>query len=210
MVNRGERDCAASTMARCASISTSDEIEVSKAAAATPATVGGGGSRKGRDAEELLMLALNRLPRMEMEMEMEMMKKKKNHIDGEERKGRVVLVPFPSQGRINPMLQLGTILYSKGFSITVVHPQFNCPDPSTHPHFTFESINDGISQEDISSWNIWNIIWGLNDNCEKPLKEWLDRNSYMTPDHLNQGLARITCDEARVSLTKGEGRKERI
>ncbi|KAJ4842475.1 hypothetical protein Tsubulata_001830 [Turnera subulata] len=117
-----------------------------------------------------------------------MMKKKQ---DGEQTRGGVVLVPFPSQGRINPMLQLGTILYSQGFSITVVHPQFNCPDPSTHPHFTFESIDDGIPEEDISSWNIWNIIWGLNDNCEKPLKEWLDRRSSKMPDHGHQW--RITC-----------------
>ncbi|KAE8039177.1 hypothetical protein FH972_011615 [Carpinus fangiana] len=49
---------------------------------------------------------------------------------------RVVLVPCPFQGHINPMLQLG-ILHSNGFSITVAHTQYNSPDPSNHPNFSF-------------------------------------------------------------------------
>ncbi|KAK6927035.1 hypothetical protein RJ641_008754 [Dillenia turbinata] len=58
---------------------------------------------------------------------------------------RIVLVPYPFQGHINPMLQLGTVLHSEGFSITVVHPQFNSPNPSNHPDFTFKPISDGLS-----------------------------------------------------------------
>ncbi|KAE8725010.1 UDP-glucuronosyltransferase, putative isoform 2 [Hibiscus syriacus] len=51
----------------------------------------------------------------------------------EEEWRRVVLIPLPFQGHINPMLQLGSILHSKGFSITVVHTIFNPPISSNYP-----------------------------------------------------------------------------
>ncbi|KAL3719997.1 hypothetical protein ACJRO7_004910 [Eucalyptus globulus] len=47
---------------------------------------------------------------------------------------RLVLVPGPFQGQLTPMLQLATILKSKGFSITVAHTHFNSPD-SCFPRF---------------------------------------------------------------------------
>ncbi|KAB1200960.1 putative disease resistance protein RGA3 [Morella rubra] len=43
----------------------------------------------------------------------------------------LVLLPCPFEGHINPMLQLGTILHSKGFSITIVQPQFNSGSVNT-------------------------------------------------------------------------------
>lgn len=53
---------------------------------------------------------------------------------------RVVLVPCPFQGHINPMLRLGTILHSKGFSITVAHTQFSSLNTHTHPDFIFQPL----------------------------------------------------------------------
>ncbi|TXG74179.1 hypothetical protein EZV62_002758 [Acer yangbiense] len=89
------------------------------------------------------------------------------------RHSRVVLVPCSFQGHITPMCQLGTILYSKGFSITVVHTQFNSPNPSNNPEFKFQAIPDGLSDHDISSGNILGTIALLNVNCEVPFKECL-------------------------------------
>ncbi|KAJ0564384.1 hypothetical protein HanRHA438_Chr07g0320731 [Helianthus annuus] len=36
---------------------------------------------------------------------------------------RIIMFPFPFrfQGHINPMFQLANLLYSKGFSITILH-----------------------------------------------------------------------------------------
>ncbi|KAK9061112.1 hypothetical protein SSX86_018292 [Deinandra increscens subsp. villosa] len=55
---------------------------------------------------------------------------------------RIILFPLPYQGHINPMLQLANLLYSKGFSITILHTNFNKPKTSNYPHFTFRFILD--------------------------------------------------------------------
>ncbi|KAD7480193.1 hypothetical protein E3N88_03329 [Mikania micrantha] len=55
---------------------------------------------------------------------------------------KVILFPLPYQGHINPMLQLANLLYSKGFSITIFHTNFNKPKTTNYPHFTFKFILD--------------------------------------------------------------------
>ncbi|KAM0010150.1 putative UDP-glucuronosyl/UDP-glucosyltransferase [Helianthus debilis subsp. tardiflorus] len=40
------------------------------------------------------------------------------------------------------MFQLANLLYSKGFSITIFHTNFNKPQTSNYPHFTFRFILD--------------------------------------------------------------------
>lgn len=42
----------------------------------------------------------------------------------------LVLITPPLKCHITPMLQLGTILHLKGFSITITHTYFNSPNPS--------------------------------------------------------------------------------
>ena len=94
----------------------------------------------------------------------------------EQRKGlRLVLFPLPLQGHINPMLDLATILHSKGFSITLVHTKFNSPNPLNHPHFTFHSIPDGLSETQVSTNNVISLITLLNINCVEPFRECLAR-----------------------------------
>ncbi|KDP42171.1 hypothetical protein JCGZ_02901 [Jatropha curcas] len=91
------------------------------------------------------------------------------------RRRHAVLVPCPFQGHISPMLQLGTILQSKGFSIIVVHTKFNSPNSSDHPEFVFQSIPDGLSSQEIVSGNLLEIILALNQNCKIPFQECLPR-----------------------------------
>ncbi|KAJ0771876.1 putative UDP-glucuronosyl/UDP-glucosyltransferase [Helianthus annuus] len=55
---------------------------------------------------------------------------------------RIIMFPLPFQGHINPMFQLANLLYSKGFSITILHTNFNAPKTSNYPHFTLKSILD--------------------------------------------------------------------
>ncbi|PWA94572.1 UDP-glucuronosyl/UDP-glucosyltransferase [Artemisia annua] len=61
---------------------------------------------------------------------------------------RIILFPLPYQGHLNPMLQLANILYSKGFSITILHTNFNAPKTSNYPHFTFKSVLDNAPQDE--------------------------------------------------------------
>ncbi|XP_031286344.1 UDP-glucose iridoid glucosyltransferase-like [Pistacia vera] len=71
------------------------------------------------------------------------------------------------------MLNLGSILHSKGFSITIAHTQFNSPKPSDNPDFVFLPISDGLSYSDLSSKGIVDFISCLNINCKEPLLESL-------------------------------------
>lgn len=86
---------------------------------------------------------------------------------------RLVLIPPPFQGHITPMLQLATILHSKGFSITIAHTHFNSPDPSNYPNFNFIPFFDALSNTQISSKNFIDITSTLNTKCVSSLKELL-------------------------------------
>nr|GMD61283.1 UDP-glucose iridoid glucosyltransferase-like [Ipomoea batatas] len=92
---------------------------------------------------------------------------------GGDKRRRVVLVPYPFQGHITPMLQLGSILHSRGFSVTVAHPQYNSPPPSAHPELEFHSLYDGLSGYDMSFYNLLAAIYAMNENCKASLEEYL-------------------------------------
>jgi len=86
---------------------------------------------------------------------------------------RLLLIPLPLQGHINPMLQLAQILHSNGFSITIIHTSFNSLNPSNYPHFNFCCIQDGLSESSAS--NLLNLVVELNTSCVKPFKECLGK-----------------------------------
>ncbi|KAF8018871.1 hypothetical protein BT93_H3688 [Corymbia citriodora subsp. variegata] len=88
---------------------------------------------------------------------------------------RLVLVLFPLQGHINPMLQLATILNSRGFSITIAHPQFNSPDPSNHPNFTFLPIPDGLSKSSFAAQDFHSTMLAIHRNCQEPLRHFIQQ-----------------------------------
>jgi hypothetical protein len=88
------------------------------------------------------------------------------------------------------MLQLGSILHSNGFSITVVHAQYNSPDPSTHPDFRFlplPNTSPALTGEFIP------FALQLNINCEARFKECLAE--VMKQQGLDDGIACIIYDE---------------
>ncbi|CAL2242894.1 unnamed protein product [Prunus armeniaca] len=92
----------------------------------------------------------------------------------EQRKDRrLILFPLPLQGHINPMLELANLLHLKGFSITIIHTTFNSLNPSTHPHFTFHSIPDGLSESEASTKDLVLLLSLLNAKCVEPLRECL-------------------------------------
>ncbi|KAK1437087.1 hypothetical protein QVD17_02872 [Tagetes erecta] len=93
---------------------------------------------------------------------------------GDERisKHDLILVASPFQGHMTPMLQLGSILHSKGFSITITHTKLNSPLPSNHPHFNFLPLFDNFSSIDASA-NFTNFVQLLNDNCRMQLQQLL-------------------------------------
>ncbi|XVE69318.1 hypothetical protein DITRI_Ditri09bG0142700 [Diplodiscus trichospermus] len=104
-------------------------------------------------------------------------------------KGRgVILFPMPFQGHINPMLQLANTLHAKGFSITIIHTQFNAPNPSNFPHFRFCSIADGLSENPplpsgnvIGYDDVITLLTTLNSSCVIPFRDCLAK---LLDDHI--------------------------
>lgn len=85
----------------------------------------------------------------------------------------MILVPLPLQGQMNLMLELANLLHLKGFSITIIHTTFNSLNPLTHPHFTFRSIPDGLSESEASAKDLVLLRFLLNAKCVEPLREYL-------------------------------------
>ncbi|KAJ0796142.1 putative UDP-glucuronosyl/UDP-glucosyltransferase [Helianthus annuus] len=84
----------------------------------------------------------------------------------------LVLVASPFQGHMTPMLQLGSVLHAKGFSITIVHTKLNSPDPSNHPEFEFLPLFDNFVAIDAST-NFTKFVEVLNENCKLQLQDSL-------------------------------------
>ncbi|KAK7276335.1 hypothetical protein RIF29_17474 [Crotalaria pallida] len=86
---------------------------------------------------------------------------------------RLVLLPLPLQGHLNPMLQLADILHSKGFSISIIHTSFNSPNPSNYPHLIFCCIQDCLTESESSTLDPLQLVIRLNIKCVTPFREML-------------------------------------
>ncbi|XP_057954848.1 UDP-glucose iridoid glucosyltransferase-like [Malania oleifera] len=104
-------------------------------------------------------------------MEMEMEKRRKRQRGGGRR--RVVLVSFPLQGHVNPMLQLGNMLHSRGFSISLLHSLEPTFPAVNHSHFRFHRLSDGFSHPDLPAGDPASQIDFLNTICTAPLRDYL-------------------------------------
>ncbi|XP_047976828.1 UDP-glycosyltransferase 76B1 [Salvia hispanica] len=87
---------------------------------------------------------------------------------------RLVVFPLPFQGHINPMLQLASILHSRGFLISVIHTRYNSPNPSNYPHFSFHPISDSLSESSYSAPDPVRIIKLINTSCVHPFRHCLE------------------------------------
>lgn len=88
---------------------------------------------------------------------------------------RVILFPLPFQGHMNPMIQLANILHSKGFAISILHHQYNSPDPSKYPHFSFHLIPGGLSEDQLDKDEPLRAILLINSDCIRPTRDCLGK-----------------------------------
>ena len=116
------------------------------------------------------------------------------------RKPHAVCVPYPSQGHVNPMMQLANLLHSRGFHITFVNTEFNHRRliRSIGPEFVkglsdfrFETIPDGLpSYDGDTTQNIPALCDSTTKNCLAPFKELLLKLNSMAED---QKVPPVTC-----------------
>jgi len=83
---------------------------------------------------------------------------------------RVVMFPFPFGSHITQMLQLGELLRARGLGVTVLHTDFNAPDPTCHPELTFVSIRESLPADVVASPDMVEQMMGLNAACEAPFQ----------------------------------------
>ncbi|KAF8655121.1 hypothetical protein HU200_061256 [Digitaria exilis] len=120
----------------------------------------------------------------------------------------LVLVPFPAQGHVAPLLQLARLLHARGAHITFVHTHFNyrrlvlakgepAVHPSTSPSFRVEVIDDGIPlsspQHDIPG-----LVDALRRNCPSPFRSLLARLA--AEAETEGGAPPVTCVVADVVM----------
>ncbi|KAA0041486.1 UDP-glycosyltransferase 76F1-like [Cucumis melo var. makuwa] len=139
----------------------------------------------------------------------------------EEGKMRVILFPVPFEGHTNPMLHLAQILYSKAFSITIIHiiTHLTSLHPSNHPNFTFRSIEPDHA-ETCSVGGVIELITLLNRQLIEPLRKCVaelvgevnneigclitDAHWHFSQDVANEfGIRRIVLRTANISAFLG-------
>lgn len=118
-------------------------------------------------------LTSNKVGTLKSKREADSMERQKESNVQQKKGRRVILFPLPLQGHINPMLQLASILYSQGFSITIIHTNFNSPNPSNYPHFSFNSISESLWESEVSTEDTISLLTVLNDKCVVPFQDCL-------------------------------------
>ncbi|KAF5446361.1 hypothetical protein F2P56_031996 [Juglans regia] len=59
--------------------------------------------------------------------------------------------------------------------LLVVHPEFNSPNSSSHPDFSFVSIPDGLSKTNVSTEDALATISTLRKNFEAPFQRYMEQ-----------------------------------
>ncbi|XP_004489451.1 7-deoxyloganetin glucosyltransferase [Cicer arietinum] len=102
-----------------------------------------------------------------------------------DKKPHVLLIPYPAQGHINPLLKLAKILHFKGFHITFVNTEYNhkrlveSKGPNSLDGFTdfnFETIPDGFTPmegDDDVSQKILSLCESIRKNFLEPFHKLL-------------------------------------
>ncbi|KAG8497347.1 hypothetical protein CXB51_008637 [Gossypium anomalum] len=98
-------------------------------------------------------------------------------------KPHIVIVPFPAQGHVNPMMLLAKLLHSRGFFITFVNTEFNHrrlirskgPDfVKGLPDFQFETIPEGLPSSDRNATQDLRVLCdSIRKHCLAPFVELL-------------------------------------
>ncbi|TVU27323.1 hypothetical protein EJB05_29925, partial [Eragrostis curvula] len=123
-------------------------------------------------------------------------------------RAHVVVVPYPAQGHVAPLMQLARLLHARGAHVTFVHTQFNyrrllhakgeaAVRPTSAPGFRVEVIDDGlplsVPQHDVAA-----LVDAVRRNCLDPFRALIRRLA----DESEEGaVPPVTCVVADVVMT---------
>ncbi|XP_044446295.1 UDP-glycosyltransferase 85A1-like, partial [Triticum aestivum] len=112
-------------------------------------------------------------------------------------KPHVLLIPYPAQGHVNPLLRLAKALHMRSFHITFLHTEHNYrrllrshgPGAVEEvPGFRFETIPDGLPPADLdATQDIWKLCEATRRTCPGPVRELVERLSH------TDGVPPVTC-----------------
>ncbi|XP_037470028.1 UDP-glycosyltransferase 85A1-like [Triticum dicoccoides] len=112
-------------------------------------------------------------------------------------KPHVLLIPYPAQGHVNPLLRLAKALHTHSFHITLVHTEHNhrrllrSRGPGAVeevPGFRVETIPDGLPPADLdATQDIWKLCEATRRTCPGHVREVVERLSR------SEGVPPVTC-----------------
>lgn len=131
-----------------------------------------------------------------------------------DKRPHAVMLPFPSQGPINAMMQLAQILYVRGFYITFVNTQYTQERISRSasvgavkypPDFRFETIPDGLPPEHGRTSKLAELCQSFTENGPLYFDELMDKLKHSQPD----SVPPVTCivSDGIVSFPQKTARK---
>lgn len=120
----------------------------------------------------------------------------------------MVIVPYPAQGHVAPLMQLARLLYGRGAHVTFVHTQYNYrrllrakgeaavrPPSAAAASFRVEVIEDGMSlsvpQHDVAA-----LVDAVGRNCPGPFRDLLRKLA----DEEHAGVPPVTCVMADTAM----------
>ncbi|CAI0474566.1 unnamed protein product [Linum tenue] len=130
----------------------------------------------------------------------------RNH---QQQKPHAVILPFPAQGHVNPLMQLAKLLHSKGFHITFVNTEHNhrrlvrTRGPESVkglPDFQFRAIPDGLPPSDKDATQDPPAISHATQNyCLQPFMELMGKLNSTS----SAGVPPVTCMVSDGIMTLG-------
>ncbi|KAI3439270.1 Glycosyltransferase [Psidium guajava] len=131
-----------------------------------------------------------------------------------------VVIPYPAQGHINPILKLAKALHHRGFYITFVHTEYNykrllksrgLTSLDGLPRFRFETIPDGLPESDSDddvTQHIPSLCDSTSKNCLAPFVNLLERLNDRSVDDVE--FPKVSCVIADGSMSFALDAAEKI
>ncbi|XP_022963549.1 UDP-glycosyltransferase 74F2-like [Cucurbita moschata] len=122
------------------------------------------------------------------------------------KKPHVLVIPYPSQGHVNPMLQFSNTLSSKGIHTTVALTTFifNTFKPSTTTSFEWDTISDGFDDAGFAAARtIDDYLFQIKTNGTKTLIDLIRRRQ--SSNHPIHGVVYDSFMPWALDVAKGFG-----